>query len=145
MRRRHHGPHCGCPVCREQIVYPTKHKKVDTFSESIVEHIHPTHTTVVNHHLIKNQHLYPQSTSYQNTVNSVDMHSPPFQVPSPGQVGGAMSPGYGPGQVGGAMSPGYGPGQVGGAMGHGHCCKPQHGGMQHGHHHGKHHHWNKHC
>lgn len=132
MRRRHHGPHCGCPVCKKQIVYPTRKNQVNTYSESIVEHIHPSHTNVVNHHTIRNQHLYPHSTSFQNRVNSVDMHGRPFQVPGPGQVAGAMSPGYGPGQVGGAMSPGYGHGHVGGAMSPGKCGGPQFGGMHHG-------------
>lgn len=147
-----HGPHCGCHACSQQIIYPTKHNKVDTFSENVVEHIHPSHTSVVNHHLIKNKHLYPHSTSHHNTCNSVDMHSPPFPAPSPGQVGGAMTPppAPGPNQVAGAMNPccgpGHGPHQVGGAMqpGHGHW-KPPHGGMMQGYHgHGPHQHGGKH-
>src|SRR5699024_642234 len=125
-----HGPHCGCQTCSQQIIYPTKHNKVDTFSENVVEHIHPSHTSVVNHHLVKNKHLYPHSTSYHNTCNSVDMHSPPFPAPPPGQVAGAMTPPPAPGQVAGAMSPGWGPGhgpgQVAGAMQPG-CGKGMHG------------------
>ncbi|HLT54898.1 MAG TPA: spore coat protein [Bacillota bacterium] len=126
MRRRHHGPHCGCPKC---IVHPVKHNTVHTCSESEVLHVHPSHTTVVNHHLVKNQHIFPHSTSFQNVTNSVDQFGPSFEVPGPGfgpgQVAGAMQPGVGPGammpgcgpgQVAGAMQPGYGPGQVAGAM-----------------------------
>ncbi|MCJ0932429.1 spore coat protein [Virgibacillus halodenitrificans] len=119
--RHHNRPHCGCP---KQIVYPTKHNCVNNFSESQVDHIHPSHTTIMNHHLIKNKHMYPHSTSVQNTTNSVDVYGGSFNVPAPGQVAGAMSPGMGPGaapgQVAGAMSPGmgpgYAPGQVAGAM-----------------------------
>lgn len=126
MRRRHHGPHCGCPKC---IVHPVKHNTVHTCSESEVLHVHPSHTTVVNHHLVKNQHIFPHSTSFQNVTNSVDQFGPSFEVPGPGfgpgQVAGAMQPGVGPGammpgggpgQVAGAMQPGCGPGQVAGAM-----------------------------
>ncbi len=35
------------------IVHPTKHQYVHTSSEAIVNHIHPMHTTYVNHHSIK--------------------------------------------------------------------------------------------
>ncbi|UJL47341.1 spore coat protein [Virgibacillus sp. NKC19-16] len=106
--RHHHGPHCGCP---KKIVHPTKHNCVNQYSESVVQHVHPSHTTVMNHHTVKNQHVYPHSTSMQNTTNSVDEYAGSFNVPAgPGnQVAGAMSPGngYGPGgQVAGAMSPG---------------------------------------
>ncbi|MBR3121814.1 MULTISPECIES: spore coat protein [Oceanobacillus] len=137
MRHRH-GRHCGCNSCKT-IVHPTKYNCVDTFSQSTVNHVHPSHTTVTNHHLVKNNHFFPHSTSFQNTTNSVDAYGGSFQVPGgPGQVAGAMSPGYGQGgQVAGAMSPGYGQGgygqggQVAGSMspGYGHgnhnCKKPQ--------------------
>lgn len=111
MRHRH-GRHCGCHKCNT-IVHPTKYDCVNQFSESTVNHIHPSHTTVMNHHLVKNKHFYPHSTSVQNTVNSVDEFGGAFQVPpAPGQVAGAFSPP--PGQVAGAMSPGMGPGAMGG-------------------------------
>lgn len=114
----HHRPHCGCPKCVKQVVYPVKENVVHNCTEETVEHIHPSHTTVMNHHLIKNKHIFPHSTSVANTCNSVDEYGGSFNVPG-NQVGGAMSPGMGPGgQVGGAMSPGMGPG-YGGAMGHG--------------------------
>ncbi|MFD1849855.1 spore coat protein [Oceanobacillus bengalensis] len=131
--RHHHGPNCGCPKC---VVHPTKFNTVHNYSESVVEHVHPSHTNVINHHTVKNNHIFPHSTSFQNVTNSVDQMGPSFQVPAPpNQVAGAMSPGFGsnPGQVAGAMSPGFGPngGQVAGAMnpgfgpGHmGHGCGP---------------------
>ncbi|WP_249870662.1 spore coat protein [Oceanobacillus saliphilus] len=116
--RHHHGRHCGCHACKT-IVHPTKHHCVQQYSESVVNHVHPSHTTVMKHHTVKNKHFYPHSTSVQQTMDSVHQHGGAYPVPSPyapGQVAGAMAPGYGPGQVAGAMAPGYGPGHVAGAM-----------------------------
>lgn len=118
-------PNCGCNV--KEIVYPVKENVVECFSEETVKHVHPSHTTVVNHHLVKNEHVYPHSTSYENTYNEIDVQG----APGPGgQVGGAMSPGMGmPGQVGGAMKPGkphHGPKPCGPMGGMGHCNKPHH-------------------
>ncbi|GGB47293.1 spore coat protein [Virgibacillus dakarensis] len=117
--RHHHGPDCGCP---KRIVHPTKHNCVENCTESVVEHIHPSHTTVMNHHLVRNRHVYPHSTSVQNTCNSVDEFGGAFNTPP------QVSPAYGPGsQVAGAMSPGMNNGnQVAGMMDYGHagkgCC-----------------------
>ncbi|MDL4840844.1 CotD family spore coat protein [Aquibacillus rhizosphaerae] len=80
----HHKPfgmNCGCPP--ETLVYPTKYNQVDTCSENTVNHVHPSHTTVVNHHLTKNKHVYPHSTSYATDVNSVDVYGGSYQVPAP--------------------------------------------------------------
>ena len=134
MRRRR--PPCGCP---KEIVYPTKHNVVNKCSEETINHIHPSHTTVVNHHLVKNQHIFPHSTSFENTVNSVDTFGGAFNTP-PTNVAGAMT-GPGMGQVAGAMS-GPGMGQVAGAMqgmaqgnmqgmGQGNMQGMGHGGMKH--------------
>ncbi|MGM8213146.1 CotD family spore coat protein [Virgibacillus sp. W0430] len=118
--RRHRKPNWGCQKPVKEVVYPVKQNMVHCCSEETIKHVHPMHTTVMNHHLVKNEHVYPHTTSYGNTVNEVDITGM-----GPGsQVAGAMSPGYpgmGPGgQVAGAMSPGYpgmGPGgQVAGAM-----------------------------
>ncbi|MFS0752364.1 spore coat protein [Oceanobacillus sp. 1P07AA] len=126
--RRHHGGHCGC---EKTVVHPTKHNCVNTCSESVVNHIHPSHTTVMNHHTVKNKHFYPHSTSFQNQTNNVNEYGGSFNVPN-NQVAGAMSPGYGNGngQVAGATSPGYG---------NGNCNSNQVGGSMHP----GHHHWNK--
>ncbi|MFD3446066.1 CotD family spore coat protein [Microbacteriaceae bacterium 4G12] len=110
------------------IVHPTQCCETHTFSNTIVPHIHPTHTTFVNHHMVQNQHYFPQTQSAANTIQETNV---PGYGPSP-LVAGAMAgpmpgygpgpmPGYGPGpQVAGAMTgpmPGYGPGpQVAGAM-----------------------------
>ena len=106
MRHRH-GRHCGCQKCKT-IVYPTKHNCVNQFSESTVNHVHPSHTTVMNHHLVKNNHIYPHSTSVQNTTNSVNQYGGSFNVPAPNQVAGAFSP---PGGMGPGMN--MGPGSMG--------------------------------
>ncbi|TQS75404.1 spore coat protein [Ornithinibacillus gellani] len=127
MRHRH-GPRCGCGC--KQIVYPVKENVVNNCTKSVVKHIHPSHTTVMNHHLVENVHLFPHSTSVVNTQNQVNINGGSFPVPAPpNQVGGAMSPGSG-NQVGGMMQPGMGPGQqVGGAMQPGNGPGQQVGGM----------------
>ena len=130
--RRHHGPHCGCHACKT-IVYPTKHNCVNKYSESTVNHVHPSHTTIMDHHLVKNNHFYPHSTSVQNTWNSVDQYGGSFEVPAgPGQVAGAFSPPAGPGM---GMGPGMnqgGPGQVMGATQPGMGMQPGNQWKKHG-------------
>lgn len=135
--RHHHGRNCGCQSC-QTIVHPTKHNCVNQCSESTVNHVHPSHTTIMNHHVVKNKHFYPHSTSVQNTTNSVDQYGGSFNVPAQNQVAGAFSPpggmgnmGQGPngnGQVMGATSPGMcqgsnGNGQVMGSMDQGNHWK----------------------
>lgn len=117
--RHCHKPHWGCQKPVKEIVHPTTCNVVHHCTEETVKHIHPSHTTVMNHHLVKNQHVYPHSTSVQNTYDEVDVFGGAYNTGPGNQVGGAMSPGYqGPGQVAGAKSPGYA------GMGHGmKCCK----------------------
>ncbi|MCT2537343.1 spore coat protein [Aquibacillus koreensis] len=99
--RHHHKPfgmNCGCP--EETVVYPTNYNQVDTCSENTVKHVHPSHTNVVNHHLQKNVHVYPHSTSFANEVDSVNVYGGSFQVPTPPRpnfpVAGAPVPPTGP-------------------------------------------------
>jgi spore coat protein D len=117
------GPHCGCKKC---IVYPTKCNVVQNCSEEFVEHIHPSHTTVMNHHHIHNQHVFPHSTSVVNTVDSSNSFGGAFEVPAgPGVAApapGVMGPGVAPGVAPGMMGPGMGvapgaPGMMGPGMG----------------------------
>ncbi|WLV25466.1 spore coat protein [Aciduricibacillus chroicocephali] len=126
-RNRWMGGHCGCGPKR--IVHPTKHEVVNCCTEEMVEHIHPIHTTVCNHHIIKNQHVFPHTVSQEQSVEEVNMTAPV----GPGMMGpGMVDPGMmGPGMGGpGMMGPGMGgPGMVGpGMMGPGHdgwgkkCC-----------------------
>lgn len=110
MRRR--GPkyqkNCQCQKPKPQgkpvkeIVYPVKENVVHKCTEETVKHVHPSHTTVMNHHLVKNEHLYPHTTSVENTYDEINMYGNGQGGP---QVGGAMSP-MGPGQGWGGKKPG---------------------------------------
>lgn len=109
-------PHCGCQRPIREIVHPVKENVVHCCTEETVRHVHPSHTTVINHHLIRNKHIYPHTTSHRNTVNEVDVQ------------GTSTGPGSGPfgsSNVGSAQN-GFqqGGNQVGGAM---HHCKKHHG------------------
>ncbi len=92
------------------VVHPTKYCETHTCSTTIVPHIHPTHTKFVNHQMIQNQHFFPQTQSFGQTVQQTNVLG---QGPGP-QVAGAYAPGY-PGGYPGGMPGGY-PGQVAGAM-----------------------------
>ncbi|MEW9675717.1 CotD family spore coat protein [Lentibacillus sp. L22] len=112
---RHFGNNCGCPPRR--VVHPTKCNRIDCCTENVIEHIHPSHTTVVNHHLERHRHVFPHSTSHENTMNCVDEFGGAFQTPPQGQCCGP-----------GGMGPGMGKGNNG------------YGGNHHPHHHHHHHH-----
>ncbi|MGD6795175.1 CotD family spore coat protein [Metabacillus indicus] len=60
------GPVKMCPP----IVHPTKCCVQHTFSTTVVPHIHPTHTTVVNHQNIQHKHYFPQTNSMVNSVSN---------------------------------------------------------------------------
>lgn len=91
---------CNCQQAVKEIVYPVKEDVVHKCSEETVKHIHPTHTTVVNHHLVKNEHLFPHTSSVVNTFDEMDV------------MGASTGPsGLGPGTgLGPGMAPGMGPG-----------------------------------
>lgn len=109
MNFNHHSQSCGCKKpcnCKgpvKEIVYPVKENVVHCCTEETIKHVHPSHTTVVNHHLVKNEHVFPHSTSYENTYDEVSNY------------GNEGSFGMGPGNVGGSSHPGMG------------CNKPKHG------------------
>ncbi|MDQ0155172.1 CotD family spore coat protein [Robertmurraya andreesenii] len=66
------------------IVHPTKCCVNQTFSNNIVPHVHPTHTTTVNHINFQHQHYFPQSYSAVNEVTHQHFAAPPGPVvPSP--------------------------------------------------------------
>ena len=101
---------CGCKgKCRcgrsPEVVYPVREEVKKTHSKERVKHIHPSHTRVINHHTIKNEHYYPHSTSYEERVNEVDVRG--------------ESDGFGRGDVRG-ISDECGRGYVRGAHHHGH-------------------------
>lgn len=124
MRHRHCHPHCGCGRPKNPIVHPVKENVVHHCTEETVQHVHPSHTTVKNHHIIKNEHVYPHSTSTENSCEYVDINNGPNNMTAgPGnEVAGAMYPG---------MYPGMHPGMK-------HHKKHKHPGMGH---HKKHNKW----
>ncbi|MDY0395863.1 CotD family spore coat protein [Virgibacillus halophilus] len=115
MSFHHHGNPCGCQPRR--IVHPVKHNCVHCCSESVVEHIHPEHTTIMNHHVVKNKHVFPKTASVQNSCSNVNVYGGSPQMPA-------------------MQDPGYGQGHHHGSHHHGHHHM-QHS-HQHGHHHGHH-------
>lgn len=75
-----YGNPCNpCGPCADKlaapIMHPAMNNTVNTYSSTLVPHVHPQHTTIVNHHVMKHAHLYPQSTSYANTSSNVDLGS----------------------------------------------------------------------
>ncbi|CQR46655.1 Inner spore coat protein D [Paraliobacillus sp. PM-2] len=74
--------HCCMQGPTKTVVCPTKYNQMHTCSQSNVNYIHPSHTNVVNHHLVKNTHFYPHTTSYQNTVDMVNVYGGSSQVPN---------------------------------------------------------------
>lgn len=132
--RNNRRPRCGCPRpncgCQSPIIHPVKENVVHCCTEETVKHIHPSHTTVMNHHLVKNEHVFPHSTSVQNTFSEVNVNAggrPPFGGGPGNQVGGAMNPG-GPGQQVGGAHHHHQQGMGCGCPPHGmhHCGKPNH-------------------
>ncbi|MBU5594204.1 spore coat protein [Amphibacillus sp. MSJ-3] len=81
MRR----PNCQQPV--KTIVCPTQQKCVNTCSYSQVNYVHPTHTTVTDHHTVQNTHFYPQSTSWGQTVNQTNVFGGQTWPPNYGNAG----------------------------------------------------------
>lgn len=72
--RDHHRGNCGCCNQEKEIVHPTREDMVHCCSEEVVRHVHPSHTTVMNHHLIKNEHVYPHTVSQQYTQEETDIN-----------------------------------------------------------------------
>ncbi|EIJ78631.1 Spore coat protein CotD [Bacillus methanolicus PB1] len=100
------------------IVHPTKCCVDHNFVNNVVPHIHPTHTTTVNHINYQHQHYFPHSQSVVNEVTNQQFFNPPYPVagpfgprPRPGAVAGAFDyPGYGPGMGPDAVAGEYFPG-----------------------------------
>lgn len=127
MHRRHHCmPNHVMPA--NQVVYPTKCCEKHNHILNEVDHIHPSHTTIMNHHHVKNKHFFPHSESVVNTVDYENVNMGPGL---PNQVSpmanGPVGP-MGPGGPVGPMNAGpMGPNAVAGAhdMPMGMPCKPK--------------------
>ncbi|MEO4052085.1 CotD family spore coat protein [Solibacillus sp. CAU 1738] len=48
------------------MVSPTRQFVQTNVSNTVVPHIHPSHTTIVNRHNINNQHFFPHTQSVVN-------------------------------------------------------------------------------
>ncbi|QPC46657.1 spore coat protein [Mangrovibacillus cuniculi] len=83
--------HCR-PKVMPAVVHPTKCCVTHSFDEVIVPHIHPTHTTNVNHTLYKHQHYFPQTASNVNEVSNQQFNCG-GNPPGPG-FPGAAAPGF---------------------------------------------------
>ena len=105
------------------VIHPTQQIVNHTFSTTVVPHIHPVHTTTVNHHLFQHKHFCPQTAScaeevcnqHINCCNPCAPVAPlPATLPAANALPNAMpgGPGFGPGMVG-PGGPGFGPGMGG--------------------------------
>ncbi|MEH7482802.1 CotD family spore coat protein [Neobacillus drentensis] len=108
------------------VIHPTQQIVNQTFSTTVVPHIHPVHTTTVNHHLYQHKHYCPQTASCAeevcnqqiNCCNPCAPAAMPVAMPAanalPNVPPGMGGPGFGPGGPGfGPGGPGFGPGGPG--------------------------------
>ncbi|KAB2333635.1 MULTISPECIES: CotD family spore coat protein [Bacillaceae] len=117
--------HCGPKKTNvlPAVVHPTKCCVNNTFQNNVVPHIHPTHTTTVNHINYDHVHYFPQTQSTVNEVTNQQFVAGPGPVPGFGAAPGFGGPGPGfgaPGPGFGGPGPGFGtPGPGFGAPGFG--------------------------
>ncbi|MCR9038584.1 spore coat protein CotD [Bacillus sp. L381] len=74
----HHHHHCCRPNVMPPIVHPTNCCEHHCFTNTVVPHIHPQHTTNVNHHNFEHVHYYPHT--FSNVDPTTHQH---FQCGSP--------------------------------------------------------------
>src|SRR4051812_19041504 len=108
------------------VIHPTQQIVNHTFSTTVVPHIHPVHTTTVNHHMFQHKHFCPQTASCAEEccnqhINCCNTCAPapapiapmpnalPNAFPNAPGFGGMGGPGFGPG-AGPGFGPGAGPG-----------------------------------
>lgn len=82
------------PLAQQQMlpprIHPTQQNVVYQCNEYIVPEVHPAHTTVVNKHLYKHYHNFPQTVSAVDQVASQQFICPP----GPPVPGPAIAPGF---------------------------------------------------
>ncbi|RLQ95145.1 CotD family spore coat protein [Falsibacillus albus] len=96
--------YCRPPHVLPAIVHPTKCCVNHTYSTVEVPHIHPTHTTTVNHTMFQHKHYFPQTQSAVSDVSNQQFNCGPGAAPT-----GPMGPQMGGGQPMGPMGPQMGP------------------------------------
>lgn len=89
--------HCKTNVL-PAVVHPTKCCVNNTFQNNIVPHIHPTHTTTVNHINFQHQHYFPHTQSVANQVTHQNVVAAPagpapFGAPAAPFGAGPFGPG----------------------------------------------------
>ncbi|GLI85295.1 spore coat protein CotD [Rossellomorea marisflavi] len=72
------------------VMHPTKCCVNHTFTTLEVPHIHPVHTTTVNHVNYQHKHYFPHTNSMVDNVSNQ-------QFNCGGGMGGPGGPGFGPG------------------------------------------------
>ncbi|MBT2656351.1 spore coat protein CotD [Bacillus sp. ISL-18] len=110
------------------VIHPTQQIVNHTFSTTVVPHIHPVHTTTVNHHMFQHKHYCPHTASCAeeccnqhidccNTCAPAAAPMPiapmPNAVPNAPGFGGMGGPGFGSSAGFGPGGPGFGPGGPG--------------------------------
>jgi spore coat protein D len=85
------------------VIHPTTNFVNHTFSTTVVPHIHPVHTTTINHHMFQHKHYCPETASCCEDVcnQHINCCNP--------CAGGPMGPGFGGPGFGG---PGFGAGPM---------------------------------
>ncbi|EKN69558.1 hypothetical protein BABA_09036 [Neobacillus bataviensis LMG 21833] len=108
------------------VIHPTQQIVNNTFSTTVVPHIHPTHVTTVNHHMYQHKHYCTETASCcedvcNQHINCCNPCAPGFGAGGPGF--GMGGPGFGAGGPGFGMGgpgfggPGFAPGGPGFAPG----------------------------
>lgn len=101
------------------VIHPTQNIVNHTFSTTVVPHIHPVHTTTINHHMFQHKHFCPQTASCAEDVcnqhiNCCNPCAPAMPTTLPANVPPNAVPGFGMGAPGfGPGGPGFGPGGPG--------------------------------
>lgn len=100
--------HCKPTHVLPTVVHPTKCCTNHNFVNNVVPHIHPSHTTNVNHINYDHVHYFPHTQSTVNQVTHQNHFGGPGPVPGGvAPVGPRPRPGFGGPGFGG---PGFGPG-----------------------------------
>ncbi len=96
------------------VIHPATNLVNHTYSTTVVPHIHPVHTTTINHHMYQHKHYCPETASCAEDVCNQQINC--CNPCAPGVMPAAMPaanvvPGYGMGAPGfGAPAPGFAPG-----------------------------------
>jgi spore coat protein D len=74
------------------VIHPTKQIVNHTFSTTVVPHIHPVHTTTINHHMFQHKHYCPHSCSSAQECSHQHIDCCKGGMPGPTMTGPAVAP-----------------------------------------------------